>query len=65
MHAVWFSSVEESVATMTFFRYGVAGQMLQGFTIYGPKRMNGSYVHGIILSISRLASWVETMLSCL
>lgn len=39
----------------------VEKQLLQDFLQYNPKRKNGSYVEGILMSITKLGDWVATM----
>lgn len=52
--AVQVSFDEQSVEIITLFRHDVAIQMLRPFTGYEPKRKNGSYAYGTVMSTIRL-----------
>lgn len=51
--------------TLALFRNETAKQVFKEFLGYDPKREDGSYVHGTIMSIARLDAWVATVVLCL
>lgn len=51
--------------TLTCLWNDVAGQMLQILLGYDPKRNDGSYMKGTILSSATLDIWVATTVQCL